>query len=507
MTYITPEQLAPASVNNKVLTIQESENVWDNLPLAALPAHATTHQHGGSDEIATATPGANAIPKADGSGKLATGWLSEQIALADLSDVTAKTGTGTIVVMQTGPTIADPVINAIASGDGPTVHLFGSSGPLAVNYVSSWGNVTGSDPFIEARGTDADINLDLRPRGTGIIKAGGVEVVTISGSQTLTNKTLTTPTIGDLTNAQHNHSNAAGGGTLGSNIVTDAILRDSGPLSVIGRTGPTTGNPGDISATDGAGEVLRESGSALAFGKLNVTTAVTNGTIGYTLESGATTPAWTAHGVRFRREMQFLVDPGAITGTRVGLTTAPTISGTTISNQDGSTRPIIRCVTGGSSGNSAGILSGFDVTRIGWDSEGNFIVAIGNTITSYRCWIGFTTADLTAVATPTTQHVAAFSYDTGRDGTVFFRTVTNDGVGAATVTATTTAVTAGQVYHFRIVNVSTSSVQFYIDNTLVNTHSTTLPGATTTLGFQCSCTTLTGATRRIDFTRVGIMGQ
>lgn len=32
--------------------------------------HNTTHQHGGSDEIATATPAANVIPKADGSGKL-----------------------------------------------------------------------------------------------------------------------------------------------------------------------------------------------------------------------------------------------------------------------------------------------------------------------------------------------------------------------------------------------------------------------------------------------------
>jgi len=33
-------------------------------------------------------------------------------------------------------------------------------------------------------------------------------------TQTLTNKTLTTPTIGDFSNAAHNHQNAAGGGTL-----------------------------------------------------------------------------------------------------------------------------------------------------------------------------------------------------------------------------------------------------------------------------------------------------
>lgn len=40
------------------------------------PLHASTHQNGGSDEIATATAGANAIPKASASGKLDT-WISD----------------------------------------------------------------------------------------------------------------------------------------------------------------------------------------------------------------------------------------------------------------------------------------------------------------------------------------------------------------------------------------------------------------------------------------------
>lgn len=37
--------------------------------------HHAKHQHGGSDEVATATAAANAIPKADGTGKLDKGWL------------------------------------------------------------------------------------------------------------------------------------------------------------------------------------------------------------------------------------------------------------------------------------------------------------------------------------------------------------------------------------------------------------------------------------------------
>ena len=38
-------------------------------------AHNLSHMHGGGDEVATATAAANAIPKADGTGKLDAGWL------------------------------------------------------------------------------------------------------------------------------------------------------------------------------------------------------------------------------------------------------------------------------------------------------------------------------------------------------------------------------------------------------------------------------------------------
>lgn len=40
-------------------------------------AHAASHQHGGADEVATATPGANAIVKADGDGKIGAGWIDD----------------------------------------------------------------------------------------------------------------------------------------------------------------------------------------------------------------------------------------------------------------------------------------------------------------------------------------------------------------------------------------------------------------------------------------------
>lgn len=39
--------------------------------------HAPSHQHGGSDEVATAVAAANAIPKANGTGTLAAGWVDD----------------------------------------------------------------------------------------------------------------------------------------------------------------------------------------------------------------------------------------------------------------------------------------------------------------------------------------------------------------------------------------------------------------------------------------------
>ncbi|MBM4240570.1 MAG: hypothetical protein FJ150_02695 [Euryarchaeota archaeon] len=47
-------------------------------------------------------------------------------------------------------------------------------------------------------------------------------MVTVSATQTLTNKTLTTPTIASFTNATHNHSNAAGGGQISASAIPTA---------------------------------------------------------------------------------------------------------------------------------------------------------------------------------------------------------------------------------------------------------------------------------------------
>lgn len=57
-------------------------------------------------------------------------------------------------------------------------------------------------------------------------------------------------------------------GDISNDAITNAKLRNSGALSVIGRSANSTGDPADISATAASDSVLRESSSVLGFGTI-----------------------------------------------------------------------------------------------------------------------------------------------------------------------------------------------------------------------------------------------
>ncbi len=114
--------------------------------------------------------------------------------------------------------------------------------------------------FAKMQNITTDRLLGRDTAGTGnaeeLTVGGGVE---FTGSAGIQRSALT----GDVTASAG--SNAT---TIANDAVTDAKLRNSQPLSVIGRGANTTGDPGDLTAPAGSDHVLRESGSILSFGEI-----------------------------------------------------------------------------------------------------------------------------------------------------------------------------------------------------------------------------------------------
>ena len=78
-------ELPPAKGGTGVSSCLENEGlVWQSGEFAcsalASGSHAPTHQHGGADEVGSAIPAANEIPKAGAGGALAEGWLPAAVS-------------------------------------------------------------------------------------------------------------------------------------------------------------------------------------------------------------------------------------------------------------------------------------------------------------------------------------------------------------------------------------------------------------------------------------------
>lgn len=155
------------------------------------------------------------------------------------------------------------------------------------------------------RGTQAS-DLDNGVTGSGLIvlqSSPSITTPTISGG-TLTSPTIVTPTIASFTNAQHNHTNAAGGGQL-----TTAVLSDY--------TSWTTYTPTRTAATGTwtAGTVAaryRKIGKSVLIQASFESTSLSAGTatISFTLPSGMTV---SASAVQLRSPIGQIINNAAVT--------------------------------------------------------------------------------------------------------------------------------------------------------------------------------------------------
>lgn len=157
-------------------------------------------------------------------------WI-EFLAVEDLpDDLDALLGTMAYQdsnnVNITGGLITNTIIPIIMGLDGSTILHFWYA-PGAVNHFDMYNAVAGQAPQIRADGPDTDIDVWLSPKGAGRIKSNGVNVPTISSADTLTNKTLTLPTISNFSNAIHNHQASSGGGKLDHTLALTNIGTNS----------------------------------------------------------------------------------------------------------------------------------------------------------------------------------------------------------------------------------------------------------------------------------------
>jgi hypothetical protein len=106
--------------------------------------------------------------------------------------------------------------------------------------------------------------------GTGSDCGAGSGTVTTTGSPASGNLTKfsggSSVTSGDLSGDVTTSGTLAT--TIGSNKVTNGMIRQSGALAVVGRSANSTGNVADIQATAASDGVLRESGSTIGFGTI-----------------------------------------------------------------------------------------------------------------------------------------------------------------------------------------------------------------------------------------------
>ena len=203
-------------------------------------AHATTHQSGGSDPIATSTPAANAIPQAGAGGTLAATWLPLATGLADgyLSHTDWSTFSGKQNAL--GFTPLNPANNLADIGNAAAARgNLGLGGAATENVGSTTGTVAaGDDSRFTAVIPRSRGGLNSATPGTGFIRDGTTPVAgELSGDCTTSGSFATScGKTGGVPFAPSATQDATNAANIGSGTLPDARLSANVKRRAIGYT-------------------------------------------------------------------------------------------------------------------------------------------------------------------------------------------------------------------------------------------------------------------------------